>query len=340
MVQVCPTCRGTQVGCPTCNAPPRRVMPKEEIYRGKLEHRKMMALYGSTVWEVIGIDISKWNGQMNFQVAKTRCQFVIIRAGYGLCWKDPMLDTYVAGARAADMPFGLYWYCYDNQDPNGTAESFGDIVIQNRPNLDIHGDLEQTYLNPDQTLAWFNTFESKLQAKANKLQVSYSRAGFWNPCVARSGKWINRRDWPANWTTRDYPTIPNDWTWQQGDYWQWSADGNKKGAYYGSSGGDADMDEDRWYGTVEQFNATYGTHIQHLGQPPVPPQPGQVPESVIINIGELAIHDTPALIQANIVGHALFNTTWHPYEEISVNGVPLYRVTKDGFISKNYTRLP
>jgi GH25 family lysozyme M1 (1,4-beta-N-acetylmuramidase) len=287
---------------------------------------------------VQGIDISKWNGTMNFQVTKTKCQFVIIRAGYGLQWKDPMFDANVAGCRAADMPFGLYWYCYNNQDPEDTADSFADLIVSSSPQLEAHGDLEQTYLGQQQTLDWFNAFEGRLQGRTGKLQVSYSSAGFWNPNVARSAKWRNRRDWAANWTTRDYPTVPIDWTWQQGDYWQHSADGNRKGAEYGSVGGDADMDLNRWYGTVIQFNTTYGTHITYIGAPPQPP--GQVPESVIINTGELAIHNTPQAIQGNVVGHALFNKVWHPYEEVYQNGIYWYRVTKDGYISKNYTRLP
>ncbi len=344
MARVCPTCGGMQVGCPTCNAPPKRILPKSDIYKGRVEHRKMMfkltSLYGVPVWEVQGIDISKWNGNGDFAVTRLKCQYVIIRYGYGLCWKDPKLDAYYAGARAQDMPVGAYWYLYDNQDPIQTADSFADEIAAHPVQLDITGDIEQTYLNPQQTLDWYIAFENRLQSRTGKLQMPYSSKGFWDGGMARSGRWASRRTWPANWTVRDYPVVPLDWTFKQGDHWQWQADGNMKAASYGFTGGDPDMDLERYYGSVVQFNVQYGTHIQPIGGQPPPPPPGQLPENVIINIGELAIHDTPALIQQNIVGHALINTIWHPFEEITVNGVPMYRVTKDGLISKAYTRIP
>lgn len=343
MVQVCPTCRGLQVGCPTCNAPPKRMLPKADIYKGKLEHRKMMAsfqmLYGVPIWEVQGIDLPSWNGQMNFQITKTKCQHVILRYGYGNGWQDGKLAEYHAQATAADMPIGGYWFCRPWEDPLLHVSAFAELLRRYPAKLNKTGDFEGDPhgKTKEQVYNWIVQFEDGLKAQIGEWQVPYSSANYWNTCVAPSTRWQNRTIFPANWTIRDYPVVPNGWVFKQGDWWQWSADGNKKAAEYGSTGGDPDMDLDRWYGTVEQFNAKFGTHITHLGG--TPPPPGQVPENVIINISELAIHDTPQLIQSNIVGHALINTVWHPYEEVYVNGVKMYRVTKDGLISAAYTRL-
>ena len=68
MAKVCPTCGGTRVGCPTCGLPPKRVMPKQ----GALS-KLYGALFGAKYWEVQGIDISKWNGNMSFSITKTKC---------------------------------------------------------------------------------------------------------------------------------------------------------------------------------------------------------------------------------------------------------------------------
>lgn len=342
MIQVCPTCGGGRVNCPTCNAPPRRVLPKSDIYKGKLEHRKMMILYGAPVYEVTGIDISRWNGTMNFSVTKTKCQYVIMRAGYGAQWQDGSLEVFYQGAKAQDMPVGFYWYCRDYEDPYTTADSFASIVQAHQVQLDVVLDIETSTLNnPTAELNWILACDGRFRNKTGRVPMIYTSKGFWDTGVARSGNWASRRLWDANWTIRDYPAVPLDWNFKQGDHWQWSADGNRKAAEYGSTGGDADMDLDRYYGTVEQFNIAYGTHIKHMGEPPPPPPPpGQCPENILINIGELAIHDTPFPYQNNIVGHALINTTWHPYEEVTANGVTWYRVTKDGYISKAYTRLP
>lgn len=297
-----------------------------------------MLLYGAPVYEVVGIDISRWNGTMNFSVAKTKCQYVIMRAGYGAQWQDGSLEVFYQGAKSNDMPLGFYWYCRTYEDPLLTADSFASIIKSHILQLDIVLDVESTTKTQLETLNWILACDGRLRNLTGKVPMIYTSKGFWDTGVARSGNWASRRLWDANWTTRDYPVVPLDWNYKQGDHWQWSADGNKKAASYGSTGGDADMDEDRYYGTVEQFNVQYGTHITHLGTPPTPPTPGQVPENVIITTGELAIHNTTQAVQTNIVGHALINTIWHPYEEVYQNGIFWYRVTKDGYISKAYTR--
>jgi hypothetical protein len=279
---------------------------------------------------------------MNFAITKTKCQYVIMRAGYGNGWLDGNLATYYRDARAQDMPVGLYWYNRVGEDFILHADGFAEAIDMYPPQIDICGDYEQTSKDMNQTLDWILSYDGRLRNQTGKVPMSYTSKGFWDAKVARSSQWIGRRLWDANWTTRDYPAVPLDWQFKQGDHWQWSADNNRKAAEYGSTGGDPDMDLDRYYGSVAQFNAQYGTHIQPIGgqpPPPPPPPPGQVPENVLIITGELAIHNTPQAVQGNIVGHALYNTIWHPYEEVAANGVVWYRVTKDGYISKNYTRV-
>ena len=59
-----------------------------------------------------GIDVSKWQGNINWPLVKT--DFAILRAGFGkeTSQKDPMFETYYAGAKAANIPVGAYWYSY------------------------------------------------------------------------------------------------------------------------------------------------------------------------------------------------------------------------------------
>lgn len=335
MAKICPTCGGTQVGCPTCGLPPKRILPKQTVF-----NKIYIALFGTAYWEVQGIDISRWNGNMNFSIAKTKCQYVIIRLGYGTQWKDASADTFYQGAKVADMPIGFYWYCNIGQDPILTAQSFSEEVLSHPCQLDIVLDAEATTLGTEDTLNWLKTVDAKVTTLTGKKPTIYTSGGFWNSRVARSSYWSNRALWVANWTTRDTPFMPYDWTtWV---HWQWSADGNLKASAYGSTGGDPDMDLDRFNGTCATFNAKYGTHIVPIGTPPIPPQPPvppTLPEYVIINIGELAIHNTPDAVQTNIIGHALQNTKWYPYELVNKNGVDWYKVGKNLYISKYYTRL-
>nr|AIA94671.1 Glyco_hydro_25 [uncultured Ruminococcus sp.] len=62
-----------------------------------------------------GIDISEWQGKINFQLVKTSgIDFVIIRAGYGklLTQKDKCFEVNYQQARAAGLSLGAYWYSY------------------------------------------------------------------------------------------------------------------------------------------------------------------------------------------------------------------------------------
>lgn len=335
MTQICPVCGGTKVGCSTCNLPPQPTQPK----MGALD-RIYSAVFGAAYWEVQGIDISKWNGSVSFRVAKTKCQYVIMRLGYGTQWKDPACDTFYRDAIASDMPVGVYWYCNIGQDANLTAESFASEIITHRPQLDIVLDAEQSTLNPTGTLNWLMTCDARLTALTGKKAMFYTSAGFWNTKVARSSYWAGRQLWVANWTTRDTPYMPYDWsTWS---HWQWSADGNQKGAEYGASGGDADMDLDRFNGTVVQFNAKYGTHIGPIGgTPPVQPPVGTVPEKIIVNTGEANLRLTPDPIAQNVCGSSKMGMVLYP-EGIEKDqfSKEWYKLGKKIYIKKELTRLP
>lgn len=59
-----------------------------------------------------GIDVSKHQGVINWSKVKT--DFAILRAGFGryAYQKDPQFERNYAGAKAAGIPVGAYWYSY------------------------------------------------------------------------------------------------------------------------------------------------------------------------------------------------------------------------------------
>ena len=62
-----------------------------------------------------GIDVSKWQGNINFQKVKdSGISFVIIRAGYGKLpsQKDKCFEENYRKAKAAGFDVGAYWYSY------------------------------------------------------------------------------------------------------------------------------------------------------------------------------------------------------------------------------------
>jgi hypothetical protein len=259
-----------------------------------------------------------------------------MRLGYGTEWKDPKADTFYRDAMANDFPVGVYWFCNIGQDCTKHATNFASEISTHRPQLDIVLDAESTTLNPDGTLNWLIECDKKLTSLTGKQAIIYTSKGFWDARVARSSYFSGRLNWVANWTNRDYPSMPIDFP--QYGHWQWSADGNLKAAEYGSTGGDPDMDLDRFNGTVAQFNAKYGTHIQPIGE--VPPPPGTVPEKVILTTNANIRTDPNPSIE-NIIGVGTMNKTWYPEAiEKDQYGSEWYKMGKKVYIKKELTRIP
>lgn len=59
-----------------------------------------------------GIDVSSWQGDIDWGVAKNNIDFAIIRAGYGKNNIDNKAEQNVKGCENNGIPFGLYWFSY------------------------------------------------------------------------------------------------------------------------------------------------------------------------------------------------------------------------------------
>ena len=62
---------------------------------------------------ILGLDISKWNGNIDWKaVKKANIDFVIIRAGYGTGYVDPYFKTNMENAIKNNLMIGIYWFSY------------------------------------------------------------------------------------------------------------------------------------------------------------------------------------------------------------------------------------
>lgn len=57
------------------------------------------------------VDISKWNGNINWSVAKQYLDFVIARVQDGSNYVDPLYKGYVQSMKQHNIPFGNYAFC-------------------------------------------------------------------------------------------------------------------------------------------------------------------------------------------------------------------------------------
>lgn len=112
----------------------------------------------------IGIDISKWNNVVNFQLAYQEIDYVIIRCGYtsltdGITTKeDPYFKQNIKQCEELSIPYGIYYYstARDNIQAKKEADFVTNLLNDRVPDLGIFIDLEDEQFQaslPNDTLA-------------------------------------------------------------------------------------------------------------------------------------------------------------------------------------------
>ncbi len=95
-----------------------------------------------------GIDVSEWQGTIDWRkVAKDGVQFAVIHAGYGreLSQKDKCFERNYAGARAAGIKVGAFWYSYANSVARAEQEARTCLKVLDGKHLDLPVFFDQEY---------------------------------------------------------------------------------------------------------------------------------------------------------------------------------------------------
>ncbi len=71
-----------------------------------------------------GIDVSKWNGNIDWnKVKNSGVDYVIIRGGFGTSTVDSKFKTYIEGASNAGLKVGVYWFSYATTPEKAVQEA-------------------------------------------------------------------------------------------------------------------------------------------------------------------------------------------------------------------------
>lgn len=125
--------------------------------------------------EYRGIDISKWQGNINFSKVKSSIDFVIIRIGYGQyeSQKDPKFEANYEGFTNQNVPVGVYLYSYAKSVNDAKKEA--DVVIKwlngRKLNLPVYYDIE----DKSQQNLGKKTLTNMCEAFCAKIE----KAGYW-----------------------------------------------------------------------------------------------------------------------------------------------------------------
>ena len=182
-----------------------------------------------------GIDVSYWQGNIDWKTVSEKIDFAILRVGYAHK-KDTKFEANYAGCKKYNVPCGAYFYSYalTVEEAKAEAKTFLKTIAGKKFEYPIYFDIEdKTQINlpkkllTDMCIAWCSIVED---------------AGYYVGIYSNPDWFINRLDtsrltrfdkWLAHWTSGK-PWKGNEF----GGVWQYSC----KGKIAGISG-DVDLDE-------------------------------------------------------------------------------------------------
>ena len=202
----------------------------------------------------LGIDVSFWQGAVNWrQAEQAGAKFAFIRAGSinnvtGVPYHDYALETNLIECH---LPRGFYWYFRPNQPQALQANHFADLIEGERMELGAVCDIEVSGgMLPGHVQNAVKSFLDTLEGRLGEKPLIYTRASFWNYAVGNPAWASDYPLWCARYMTySDTPPIAGPWadgrfkpySWDEWEYWQFSADGNNLGSRFGAESGSIDL---------------------------------------------------------------------------------------------------
>jgi len=141
---------------------------------------------GALITNGMGIDVSKWQGDINWAEAKSAVSFAIIRAGFrgtaGGIAEDPYAAANIKGCNANGIRCGLYFYSRATTEAEAVEEASLAIAVAKKGNisLPIYFDME----SPENKSA--DDKDALVMAFCKTVQAAGYKAGLY-----ASKNWIN-----------------------------------------------------------------------------------------------------------------------------------------------------
>lgn len=190
---------------------------------------------GGNNMERNGIDISQYQGDINFDELKGNTDFAMVRTSYGGFYEDEKYRQNIEGLERIEVPYGLYHFSYasNSEEAKKEAESFVNLIKQYKPLYPVAVDIESSEatenLSANEVVDIAKTFCETVE-EAGYYVIIYSNLYFFNTKL--NSDELNRYDkWLAQWTSK--PTFDRPF-----GMWQYSSSGSKPGI-----NGNVDLDK-------------------------------------------------------------------------------------------------
>jgi GH25 family lysozyme M1 (1,4-beta-N-acetylmuramidase) len=184
---------------------------------GDLEQAATVCARGPTV---AGIDVSKWQGDMNWdQIAGAGVKFAFIRVNHGLDDVDEKFAFNWPEARRVGIARGAYQYFLPNEDAVAQADLFLERLGPLEPgDLPPVLDVENTGggMSADAVAERVGQWMARVEPALGVKPIIYTGKYFWQDNVG-SSEFSDHPLWIANWnvTCPDLPQPWSDWVFHQ-----------------------------------------------------------------------------------------------------------------------------
>lgn len=150
-----------------------------------------------------GIDLSRWNGEVNFKELKNGSyDFVILRAGCrdDISFKDPKFEEYYQQAKDANLEIGCYWFSYatNKKDAEIEANVFLEVIKDKKFSfpcyLCVNDEKTSFSINKAKLTSIVNHWCSKIEEAGYMagFYTSYEKTNHFNLSEIRYEKWLSK----------------------------------------------------------------------------------------------------------------------------------------------------
>jgi GH25 family lysozyme M1 (1,4-beta-N-acetylmuramidase) len=186
---------------------------------------------------VDGIDISRWNGPVDFaRVRQSGKRFVIAKATEGRLYTDDAYARNRAGAMASGLAFTAYHFAHPDRtagDATREADHFVAVAGLRHGMLIPALDLESGQILGTTALqTWVKTWLRRVYARLGVKPIIYTTPGFWQGYMANTSWFADngyRVVWVAHWDASTPATPAGNWGGHAWTFWQYSSCGRVSG---------------------------------------------------------------------------------------------------------------
>lgn len=212
---------------------------------------------------VRGIDVSHYQGTIDWTKASVGLSFVFMKASEGTSYVDPKLSTYMTGAKQQGLIPGVYHFTDGtlvNGDPVAGAQAEAQHFLATArsfigtgylpPVLDVEGsilNLSATVIN-----TWVGTFLNYVEQSTGVRPMIYASKSAlpFGQSPSQTKLWLAA--WRYSGGGGDLNWVPNSSPWPQYTFWQYSSTTTVPGVSSTYTDGDV------FYGTLAQLQALAG----------------------------------------------------------------------------------